>query len=181
MKSGDIVSCCSDNTIKVFNDKYELKQVLTEHNDKVTYICEIENERIVSCSLDKRILIWKKDNEQYTIEKELKGHSEGVNKVISLGFNKIASCSKDKTIKIWNTKDSYECIATLQEHKENVVSILQLADKRLVSISTDRTLLFWNLETFEPDNKLTKKNVTCLTSNGMIEVDGKLVITGDKL
>ena len=181
MKSGDIVSCSTDNTIKVFNDKYELKQMLTEHNDKVTYICEIENERIVSCSLDKRILIWKKDNEQYTIEKELKGHSEGVNKVISLGFNKIASCSKDKTIKIWNTKDSYECIATLQEHKENVVSILQLADKRLVSISTDRTLLFWNLETFEPDNKLTKKNVTCLTSNGMIEVDGKLVITGDKL
>ena len=181
MKSGDIVSCSSDNTIKVFNDKYELKQILNEHKDKVTYICEIENDRIVSCSLDKTILIWKKVNAQYEIEKKLLGHSDGINKVISLGFNKIASCSKDKTIKIWNAKGAYECIETLQGHNESVVSILLLADKRLVSISTDRILLFWNLETFEADEKLTKKNVSCFTSNGMMEVDGQLVITGDKL
>ena len=60
-----LASCSSDNTIKLFkiNDNYyEILQTLDYHSDIVYKIIEIRNKNLASCSDDKSIIFYYKDN-----------------------------------------------------------------------------------------------------------------------
>ena len=66
-----MASCSYDNTIKLFNikdNKYEILQTLNYHEDWVYKIIELKNKSIVSCSKDKSIIFYKKDNNNKYIQ-----------------------------------------------------------------------------------------------------------------
>ena len=68
MSSGIIASCSSDKTIKLFNikgDNYNILQTLNDHTDSVFKIIELKNKNLVSCSENKSIIFYLKDNNKY--------------------------------------------------------------------------------------------------------------------
>ena len=65
LSSGILASCSRDNTIKLFNIKdneYNVLQTLNYHKGSVRKIIELKNKSLVSCSNDKSIIFYNKDN-----------------------------------------------------------------------------------------------------------------------
>ena len=62
MKTGEIVSGGEDGIIKVFHDKYnfECTSVLTGHSKRINYIGVFFDDKLISCSDDKRIKMWER-------------------------------------------------------------------------------------------------------------------------
>ena len=74
LSSGIIASCSRDKTIKLFNikdNKYEILQTLNYHKWAVYKVIELKNKSLVSCSDDKSIIFYIKDNNNKYIQ-ELK-------------------------------------------------------------------------------------------------------------
>ena len=68
MSSGIIATCSKDNTIILFNIKgnnYDILQTLNYHTSYVNKIIELKNKYLVSCSSDKSIIFYLKDNNKY--------------------------------------------------------------------------------------------------------------------
>ena len=68
MSSGIIASCSNDKTIKLFNIKgnnYNIIQTLNYHTNSIYKIIELKNKYLVSCSTDKSIIFYLKENYEY--------------------------------------------------------------------------------------------------------------------
>jgi len=53
------------NIYKLNNTNYEIIQKLEEHKDTVNKVIELENEELISCSDDRTIKFWRKENNKY--------------------------------------------------------------------------------------------------------------------
>lgn len=151
LHDGRIASCSwasSVNIINIDNDKCEL--TLTGHQDTVTYISQLENGKLVTCSRDKSIKIWLITKTTVICEETIEdAHSEWINKIIPLSKDRMGSCSNDKTIKIWSSSPPYTLISTLTGHKNLVSSIIQLKGQEfLLSGADDGTMRIWSLSSF---------------------------------
>ena len=143
LSDGTFASCSGDSIIKIFNLKnYDCEKIIEGHTNRVNYLCQLENAKVISCSDDQIIKIWNISYFTYKCEYTLEqAHEDSINKIISLSNNRFASCSADTKIKIWKDNHPYSLIAELNGHTDNVVSILQIKNKELlISLSDDDTL-----------------------------------------
>ncbi len=57
------------NSIKIWKDDkswvYEVKQTLSAHNKSVVSIEQIKDGRIVSSSIENKLIIWKEENNEF--------------------------------------------------------------------------------------------------------------------
>ncbi|XP_050419397.2 elongator complex protein 2 [Patella vulgata] len=105
------------------NSPCEITQTLCGHTDRVNCVNWIKNTanceetEFVSGSVDKSVIVWKKENDKFVEKVCLKGHSLSVNAVCGIHLDKesqsnnksnvenidtiIASSSTDSTVKIW--------------------------------------------------------------------------------
>lgn len=151
LHDGRIAPCSwgsSVNIINIDNDKCEL--TLTGHQDTVTYISQLENEKLITCSRDKSIKIWVITKTTVMCEQTIKNaHNNWINKIIPLSKDRMGSCSSDKTIKIWSSTPPYTIISTMAGHKNLVSSIIQLKGQEfLLSGGEDKTMRIWSLSSF---------------------------------
>ena len=68
LSSGDLALRSADNTIKLYRinaNNYKLIQVLNYHKNAVSKIVELKYTQLVSCSLDKSIIFYNKNNNEY--------------------------------------------------------------------------------------------------------------------
>ena len=71
LSSGILTSCSKDKTIKLFNikdNKYKILQTLNYHTNYVYKIIELKNKSLVSCSWDKSIIFYIKDNNNKNLQ-----------------------------------------------------------------------------------------------------------------
>ena len=178
LSDGRLASCSRDKTIKIYDIKnnYHCDITLEGHTDCVTYISQLYNNILISCS-SHTIKIWSITQSSYQCDYTINNaHNDYIWKVIPLTNNRIASCSGDKTIKIWNSNHPYNLINTLNGHTDDVRSIIQLKDKDiLISESDDNTLRKWNLLTYQCDKIIN--NVWCY-KNSLLEIDNNRIIVG---
>jgi WD40 repeat protein len=174
------VSCCG-GAISLNQMNYETKEwtVLTQKNNAhdgiIESLCEINNKRIISSSVDKTIKVWDvSSNEDIKLIKELTQHKDKVNKVITLTCIRFASCSSDDcTVKLWNS-DTYELIPIPFEKQIYPDSLLQLKRQREVLVVSccskkNPSLHFYQL--CHPYELLGKINNVCTTyMSGLIEL-----------
>ena len=84
LSSGILATCSEDKIIKLFNIKgnnYNIIQTLNDHTDCINKISEIGNKYLVSCSNDKSIIFYLKDNLKY--KKDYKISLDGTCYIIS--------------------------------------------------------------------------------------------------
>ena len=121
-------------------------KIFKMHMKKVFSLFEIKDENnFITCSSDKIIKLWIKNNNKFKINKIIKNaHNDSIYKVIYCSNGYLISCSWDKTIKIWKeNNNNYENIKILN-HSEYIYSLLLLEDKNiLISSGKDGTKL-WN-------------------------------------
>ena len=107
--SGNIISVSNDESIIIYDINLNILQnIKNAHDDCIIYI-EIKDENnFITCSKDKNIKLWIKDNNEFKINKIIKNaHKDQINKVIYCSNGNLISCSSDKNIKIWKENNNF--------------------------------------------------------------------------
>jgi WD40 repeat protein len=137
-----LASCSTTNySINIWNTTNgQIIQSLQGHTNLVISLIELENQILVSSSLDRTIRIWNLTTGQAI--KRL--NNQTCNVLIKINNEIFASGCNDNTIKLWNLT-SNELIRTLKGHTDSVRSLLVLNDEILVSGSEDKSIRIWNI------------------------------------
>ena len=179
--SGNIISVSSDQSIKIFenNTLKIIQHIENAHNNSIIYVSVKDENNFVTCSSDKNIKTWIKQNNKFELNKIIENaHEDKIWKVIYYN-NNIISCSDDKTIKLWdeNSQNNYYNKTTLKQN-DKIISMLLLNDINiLVSGGVDGTI-FYNLFNFEliiniKDTICGSWNAICRINKDQIIIKGK--------
>ena len=120
-------------------------KTLPYHTNWIFHLDKLKDGRLISCSYDKSLNIYKKDS--YDLQLSIKEHSSGINSFTQLNNGKILTCSSDKTIKIieLTEEDKYKVIQTLEGHTNTVCKIIEIKENELISIACDKIMKIWKL------------------------------------
>ena len=124
LPDGSLASCVDNRNIDVWNIyQGKIIKTLRGHTDAILTLITMNEDILVSGSLDKTIKIWKNYQVAYT----LNGHSDFVWTLVGLSNELLASGSNDNTIKIWNITNG-KLIKTFNVHSTPVLSVVVLLD-----------------------------------------------------
>ena len=177
--SGKIISVSKDRTIKIWDENFNIIQTIeNEHSNKIDYISIKNEDNFITCSFDKSINIYRKENDKFILRKKLSNaHNDEIRKVIYCDNGNIFSCSFDRTIKYWEevSNNNFQLI-TILNHSNTIWSILKIDFKNLfISSGLDGTR-FWNLNNFEFIKYIN--DVKCYCWNAMSLLDENRLIIG---
>ena len=116
--------------------------VLEGHENKITKIIQLNENKIASSSFDGKIFIWDilEQNDNFVFS----GHEDVIYDIININYSRIASCSNDKTIKFWDWK-SKKYIFSLNGHKLGVLSLFLYNESQLLSSGKDGLCKIWDI------------------------------------
>ena len=178
--SGNIISVSSDRSIKIYNINFiNIQNINNAHDDGITYVSVKDENNFITCSKDKNIKIWIKNNNNKFILSQIitNAHNDIIIKVIYLMNEKIISCSWDETMKIWEKDNNniYQSIIIFK-HSDYVISILLLEEKNiLISTGRDGTK-FFNCLNYE--NIFNINEASCNINNALQKIDNDRIIVG---
>lgn len=181
LRGGRLASASGDRTIKIFNiSTNQCEMVIAHHHKGVTYVSQLDNGYLISCSEDHMCIIWDISKSNYKLVATLKEHEGTVWKATQISDNRIASCSSDKTIVIYNGAYPYEPITVLSGHKKCVNSFIELKKKGLILSGSykEKTLRFWNSSTYEFEREIN--DVESYYSSSLFQLDEERVLVGGR-
>ena len=168
LTSGIIATCSCDSTIKLLDIKgvkHEILQTLNLHKGATYKIIELSNKNLVSCSNDKSIIFYSKDNNQYKLNYQIS--TDG-------------SCgsivqTKDNEICYSESNNNKICFYDFLERKikSSINNISKLNGKKEWFIMMRRDLLL-----IPGENKISIININQYKLVRIIEVPGAGWITG---
>ena len=99
--SGNIITVSNDKSINIYDINLNILQRIENAHDKGIIYIEIKDENnFITCSKDKNIKLWIKNNKEFRINKIIKNaHENKINKIIYCSNGNLISCSSDKNIK----------------------------------------------------------------------------------
>jgi WD40 repeat protein len=116
--------------IIIWNLSTEMSEItLSGHDSYITATVIIDEERICSCSTDKKIKIWKIPSGVCDIT--LNGHTSRINHMVLLVDRRLCSISYDSSVKIWNL-DTGVCDLSTAVGSVSQRKVMQLNDGRLL-------------------------------------------------
>lgn len=178
LKDGRILSCSDDSKLRVYdpNKGYKLKIIISGHRESVFSACQLENDDIVSCSMDKTLKIWSLTQDSYKLKFNINfAHTNIISKVITLSNNRFASCCYDRCIKIWKSNEPYS--AQPIKVLNGTVSMIQLKNQEILVGSQAITLCLWSLSTYQTITQI--KEVKTFHPNDLYQIDDNRIISGD--
>ena len=124
---------------------YNNFKTLTNHTSSVYHISKLSDGRLISCSCDYLINIYKKDT--YELQISIKEHQGYVNSFTELKDGRIISCSNDYKMKIIKLLENnkYQIDQTLEAHKHYIYRVIEIKENELISVSYDKTMKIWKL------------------------------------
>ena len=185
----------NEDKLKIFvikNNPFKLQDACSYSSVKITSMCQLENNIIVSAYQQKFTFFDLTKNKP--IEKKSE-HLNSINKVISLIDNQFATCSNDKTIIIWKfetIEQDISKVSTFTGHTNSVISISFLENKmitpskennhKIISSSLDNTIRIWN---YSPSNEINQcisifKDIDCCSVNSLYIFDNDTILVGSK-
>ena len=131
-------------------------KTIKEHTDYICHISELNDGRLISCSNDCTVKIYKRDT--FDLQLTIKEHSDIVRYFTQLSNGKIATCSDDCTINIIRLRDedNYDLEQKLKEHNGRVRQLIELKENVLISVSRDNTMRKWEITKKENKFECTK-------------------------
>ena len=123
-----------------YEDGFDLIQTLNGHSNPIDKIIEVD-EKIISCSSDKTMKIWVKENSNYLCTKTIVINDEeyfGHTNILKINHKEIVSSSEGNNyIKFWDVKNSFKEIAKIEDvnSKSLNCSMCMINDKILIMAS----------------------------------------------
>ncbi len=120
-------------------------KTLKYHEKRINHLCQLNDGRLISCSSDGSLIIYKKDN--FELDLEIKEHSTSIRSFTQLIDGRIITCSEDKIMKIIKLKEDnkYEIEQILEGHKDSVNKVIEIEKNKLISVSSDGIMKLWIL------------------------------------
>ena len=167
---GTIIICSLDKETKLWSCDIKKENA---HKGWISSLCELPENRLISCSDDFYIKIWNYQQYELFLLCDIKEHTDWVYKVINLPENRFASCSWDQTIQIWSSFPPYDQLATLKE-KGSIECISFLKKNGNLISSCCNSLSFWNIEVYNKETML--EGICTGFRNGLVELsNGEIV------
>ncbi len=131
-------------------------QKLEYHHNWINHLYQLNDCRLISCSEDGTLNIYKKDT--FDLEITIKEHFCSIRSFTQLKDGRIITCSDDKTMKIIKLKEDnkYEIEQILEGHKSNINKIIEIKQNELISIANDGIMKIWILN--------NKNKFECITN-----------------
>ena len=116
---------------------------LNYHKDEINHLLQLQDGRLVSCSDDCTINIYK--NNTFELQISIKEHLFWIPSFTELKDGRIISCSGDNTFKIIKLigEDNYIIEQTITEHKNWVYQVIEIKKNQLISVSRDGSMKIW--------------------------------------
>ena len=145
LKDEKLVSSSSDNTIKIFQlfkNSYNVVQILTGHSKPVKQTIELINGSLVSCSWDKTIKIWNKNNKNlYNISLQFQEMME-ICSVFEINEKEFMSLSVNVTDQEENRAISFYSNKNGEFDIENIIDNLEFSGFQSNVVKIDEKYLF---------------------------------------
>jgi WD40 repeat protein len=149
--NGEIAVGFSDNFIRVFDEKLNMKLEWQAHQNSVFTLRYLPDGKfLMSGSRDARFKVWDADS-GYIQAAEVVAHLFAINHIeFSPDGKHFVTCSMDKSIKVWNT-DELKLLKVIDRsrhagHGTSVNKLLWTTYKdQLLSASDDRTISVWHI------------------------------------
>ena len=159
-------------------ESYELKITLSEHKSSVTSLIQLVDERLITGSKDKTIIVWDVSENAFKCIQIISDHTDGIYSLCPLIGVCFASGSDDKTIRIWEEeKGLFRCINTLKDHKSRVTALALIKNGYLIT-GGNKVIIVYKLK----DNKYNKVWSFKAHSNYITKIiklsDGKIASSG---
>ena len=136
--------------------KKNVYKITGEHKHAISYLEIIDNNNFITCSFDKKIILWNINGIKPIVKETLEGHSGKIFKVIYI-CPKIYSCGENGEIFIWEKKDQkyigYKKLKEV-EGKGIIYNVLQLNQNQFISNDSIGNLICWNLQKLEQEFKM---------------------------
>ena len=136
--------------------KKNVYKITGEHKHAISYLEIIDNNNFITCSFDKKIILWNINGIKPTVKETLEGHSGKIFKVIYIN-PKIYSCGENGEIFIWAKKDQkYICSKKLKEveGKGIIYNVFHLNQNQFISSDSIGNLICWNIQKIEQEFKM---------------------------
>ena len=132
------------------------KKTLNYHHNWIYHLYQLNDGRLISCSSDGTLNIYKKDS--FDLEITIKEHFCSIRYFTQLIDGRIITCSDDKTMKIIKLKEDnkYEIEQILEGHKSNINKIIEIKQNELISVASDGIMKIWILN--------NKNKFECITN-----------------
>ena len=136
--------------------KKNVYKIAGEHKHAISYLEIINNNDFITCSFDKKIILWNINGIKPTAKETLEGHSGKIFKVIYIN-PKIYSCGENGEIFVWEKKgQKYICSKKLKalEGKGIIYNLLQLNQNQFISSDSIGNLICWSIQKLEQEFKM---------------------------
>ena len=177
--SGKFISVSNESIIHIYDCLFNIIQKIENAHEKAILYVDVKDENnFVTCSVDKNIKTWIKENNKFTLNKIiLNAHNDIIRKVLYFSNGNLISCSLDCSIKIWKQfKDNYYNIKIFN-HNEQINSILLLENKNIFISSGEDGTKIWDLKNYECI--FYNKETFCGSWNGICIIDDdKIIVQG---
>ena len=176
--SGNIISVSYDKSIKIFDNNFNLIQIINNAHDSSIFNIDIQNENnFVTCSADNNIKTWIKNNNNFKLNNIIENaHNNTIYKVIYDSKGNLYSCSYDKTVKKWEfNNNKYQNVINLN-HNSWVNSILLLENMNLLISTGEGGTRFFNINNYECIYYI--KDAICNNRNALCKIDNDKIIIG---
>lgn len=125
--------------------KKNVYDISKSHEKAISYLEIIDDNNFITCSFDKKIIIWSINGIKPVKGDTLEGHSGKIFKVIFIN-PRIISCGENGEIIIWEKKDEkYTCAKKLNSLGKNVYNLLRINNDQFISSDDLGNLICWNL------------------------------------
>ena len=136
--------------------KKNVYKIAGEHKHAISYLEIISNNDFITCSFDKKIILWNINGIKPIVKETLEGHSGKIFKVIYIN-PKIYSCGEKGEIFVWEKKDQkYICSKKLEalEGKSIIYNLLQLNQNQFISSDSIGNLICWSIQKLGQEFKM---------------------------
>ena len=184
LKDGRLASSTKEGIILIYSSKnFNIEVIIHEHKSSIFYFTQLENNYIITCSLDKEVKIIKLiENSKYEIIQTIKEFDGAVTKILEFE-NKLISLSNDKYMRIflfYENEKVFKLDKKIQFSKISSYSdgILVNNNKELITIlSEEKSLKFWDLKNYSNINTFSTIDTTypcgiCLLNSKILCVGG---------
>ena len=131
---------------KIKEKPFLLNYMQIKYFDWITYLSQLKDGRLISCSTDGSVKIYSK--EHFDVDLIIEGQFGEVNSFTELNDGRLIICYDEATMKVIKLlgEKSYKVEQSLDEHSDFVYKIIEVKKNKFVSISKDKSMRIWELK-----------------------------------